>query len=53
MWLLLLEAFLALAIFVLIVGWTMWPKRRELKRERPESVPAGKPARPEVVEEDQ
>ncbi|GEM_PF-1836234 len=28
MWLLLLEAFLALCLLVFIVAWTMWPKRR-------------------------
>ncbi|GAA4343453.1 hypothetical protein GCM10023144_46470 [Pigmentiphaga soli] len=33
MWLLLLEALLALAVFVLIVAWTMWPKRRDLTRK--------------------
>ena len=32
MWLLLLEAALALALLVFIVLWTMWPKRKDFKR---------------------
>jgi hypothetical protein len=32
MWLLLLEAALALALLIFIVVWTMWPKRKDLRR---------------------
>jgi hypothetical protein len=35
MWLLLLEAALALALFVFIVWWTMFPRRNRKSRRGP------------------
>lgn len=40
MWLLLLEAALALALLIFIVMWTMWPKRKELRRSSPDTEAA-------------
>jgi heme O synthase-like polyprenyltransferase len=42
MWLLLLEAMLALCVFVFIVMWTMWPKRRELRQDSAGGAPGAR-----------
>jgi len=44
MWLLLLEAFLALCLLVFIVAWTMWPKRGSVRRGEPDRPGAARPA---------
>ena len=46
MWLLLLEAALALALFVFIVVWTMWPKRKDLRRADVDVAEPDQEARP-------
>ncbi|GGX17899.1 hypothetical protein GCM10007242_25830 [Pigmentiphaga litoralis] len=45
MWLLLLEAALALALLVFIVMWTVWPKRKQLGQElrKPPAADAADP----------